>query len=97
MDADFIRQTIREAVAEVGIDAGYLDPLHAAQYLGISPRTFAEISRQIPHHKLTVRGKRLFRKEDLDAFMAQRRHAPATDSQLTKIVDDVVAQVRSAK
>ena len=75
---DAIRQTVREAIAEtLGTRAGYRDPADSADYLGISLRTFeGGPAKEIPCHRLTPGGKRLYKREDLDAYMEQHRQTP---------------------
>ena len=89
-----IREAVRESVAEIFTN-GYLDAVGAADYLGVSRRGFEAISREIPCHRLNPRGKRFFKREDLDGFMGRHRVLPVDQKQLNDLVDGVVCQVRA--
>jgi hypothetical protein len=87
-----IRREVLQAVAEaIGPRAAYFPPVRSADYLGISLRKFDDgPAKEIPCIRLTPRGKRLFKKSDLDAFMARYRHEPTSEAQVDRLVDDVV-------
>jgi len=75
---DAISETVREVIAEwLGTRAEYRDAAGSADYLGISLRTFeGEPAKEIPCHRLTPGGKRLYKRADLEAYMEQHRQAP---------------------
>ncbi len=71
---------IRGAVIEtiVPLQSGYLDPVRAVRYIGVSLRTFdGGPAREIPCHRLTQNGKGFYKREDLDEFMRRQEHEVA--------------------
>jgi hypothetical protein len=69
-----IRQTVVDAVRTAG-EPGYFDAAASARYLSVSLRTFDSVSHDIPCHRLSAGGKRLYARTNLDAFM--QRHLQA--------------------
>jgi hypothetical protein len=67
-----VRETVRDAARSV-FEPGYLDAVASAHYLGLKLRRFESFSKEIPCHRVTAGGKRLYSRADLDLFMAARR------------------------
>ena len=66
-----IRHTLQDAIRSLN-EPGYFDAILSAQYMGISSRAFESVAKEIPCHRMTPGGKRLYSRADLDAFMATR-------------------------
>jgi hypothetical protein len=90
-----VRATVRQILSELQAQAakGYLDVVGASTYLDLSPRTFeAQVASHIAFYRLNNRGKRFYRKSDLDRFADLYRQSPrAADP--GAIVDDVLAKI----
>ena len=60
----------------------------------MSLRTFdGGPAREIPCHRVNARGKRLYKREDLDRWMQLRRQVPATATNVDQLVDSVIASI----
>jgi excisionase family DNA binding protein len=71
-DLAMVLQELRELRQEIRTASKRLLPIpEAAEYLGISPRTVQnDLSRKVfPVKPVRYRGKVLFRREDLDAYV----------------------------
>ena len=71
---------IREAVLQLQSSDSHLDQRGAARYLGIGERTFEKLQDGIPHFRLGGRGKRLYRRSELDRLArrtSRTRHGRA--------------------
>jgi hypothetical protein len=91
-----LRQVFHEFVVEKA--GGYFDASRSAEYIGISARSFESgPAKQIPSHRLTPKGKRLYRKEDLDAYMLRHRQLPTSSVDVDGLVDSVITQVRGLR
>jgi excisionase family DNA binding protein len=69
----------------------YVDKTDAAQYLGVSVRTFESWIHQIPKYRPT--GKLLFKRSELDEFMKQHKLEPTEALDLSRLTDDVLKKV----
>jgi excisionase family DNA binding protein len=74
----------------------YLSKAEASDYLGLSVRTL-EARKDIPRYQIQKGGKVLFRKSELDQWMARHRVCVWTENEnLTRLVDEVVEDVLRA-
>jgi hypothetical protein len=67
-----IADTVRDA-ARCILEPGYMDAVASAHYIGLKLRRFESVAKEIPCHRITPGGKRLYRRSDLDEFMARHR------------------------
>ena len=86
---------IREAVLQLQLDS-YLSDRGAADYLKIGVRTFDKYRSEIPHFRVNGRGKRLYKKCELDAWLANHR-VHDEQKRLRALVDEVCRQVLNDK
>ncbi len=91
-----IRTAVREEIRSVH-EPGYLDARESATYIGFSLRKFDEIADQIPCHRVLGTGKRLYKRDDLDAFMAKWRQVPQKQKELDALVGGVVDQITKGR
>jgi excisionase family DNA binding protein len=82
--------SVSEVVQYLERATSYLPLTQAAEYLGVSRRFLESRKAEIPHYR--PGGKLLFKRSDLDQWMAQYRREPATID-LNRLIDEVVEQV----
>jgi excisionase family DNA binding protein len=86
----------RDALVRVGEILAYLqadrymDKAEAAQYLGVGVRTFEGWMDQLPRYR--PGGKALFKRSELDEFMANHRELP-TAVDVNALADEAVRRV----
>jgi hypothetical protein len=79
--ASKVLRTLLDALRDAArpmVEPGYLDAIESAHYIGFEQRRFEDkAAKEIPCHRLSPGGKRLFRKTDLDRFMEAHREEVA--------------------
>jgi hypothetical protein len=85
---------IREAVWRLQSDC-YFNERGAAGYLKMGDRTFDKYRSTIPHFQINGRGKRIYRKSELDAWLEAHHRVPSIDDEkgIQALVDEVCSQV----
>jgi hypothetical protein len=88
-----LREALSEAMRNVHDFSGYMAAPDSARYMGLSLRTFETFAREIACYRVTERGKRLYRREDLDAFMEKHKEISAGKERVDALIDAVVERV----
>lgn len=70
----------------------YMSKAEASDYLGISVRTL-EARKDLPRYQIERGGKVLFKRSELDQWMARHRICPSEEKNLSHLVDQVLEDV----